>query len=1125
VLKLLTCALMSDLEGLEVVSHSTADSAWGREVAELALEGSTIEESVDANLEVIPVVEFSDSTVLSVDRRLLEKIEPDSPDSVDVELDPPGSQIVDRPLNTFALLVHTAHSTPDNLLDADAVRVAEHMLLHKTHAPSTTQDESSALGVSRKRFREYRSQVASFCFGYMRYVWRALEGSLSAKADANPSKLRLVSYLEFPAYDGVDLSLRSRARKLKLDGTLAIENSSAEAIAIAQGSIGCVASPLLPKGSDTLCAMGPTKVLQSSNIVAMLVEAEGQYIVLHSEHLCPLTTVDRNTAEALTPCVNKMRPGSVHREKFKRKTRVAATDKGGANPRIESGIARTQPDWSLLHIFCHIHVGYAVHTKTFKFVDPYLADCMCYSKSVSGLGELVHLELSYRRVIRSKLQFVEMLTLSHDALAFKDFVIRTFFGVGPDSVEPRAVLLRCCPGNWLDSRRFEYVLGPGETEADALAMIDDHLVSLLCGRQPFRYPKSRWFGAEKTFRDVGLPGCVHNLGQDAYNDYLVHWHRFEMPDHSAQTGSFVSGARPLEDISLDGGADVDDARAPTSGDHIGGPELSWAELKKAYRGRAYSLWKREPKVGHLCLGLTLILDPIRTYLGQQADMAGHDFDVQELVNVKCRSLTAEQLLAARKTALGVAALGVHDKQCMDQLGVISDPLPWAHFPNACKTLSFSTLMFKMISRAGATTHYLLSAPHKKFPFLIFTWILQPASRARILAMCPSSTDAFSCEVLKHVRDGSLPRDLEIELLVILLLSRTATVRIEALNSLLQRILRKKSTQTTRPDIKVVSEEFCLHVLRMSEVRRRHHGGHTRARHASNKHNASPKASSLSVPKPSADVPDGRGGGGAWRCFVRERTRGICKAVFSALAVEYNDLPPEERAGYAEQGALGTAVHAAGGKSFGEVTRLVGRAVQREAVRERLTRDLENTLCVRPCGTLVPLQRDAFATNIAKAKADLRVIRAIASQSRITSWNEFNNFLKTDGARITNSAVAKLPELAPIVLGLSGHPCGNVCHLLSWRCPVFADVPRIVSLLRDASFKSAKDKMLAEWSELHTTHVHGEQASIVDEPKRKAHIKPSCFEACVCLCGDLSLDLTLCLFCVASQCFEVLVMLY
>ncbi len=63
----------------------------------------------------------------------------------------------------------------------------------------------------------------------------------------------------------------------------------------------------------------------------------------------------------------------------------------------------------------------------------------------------------------------------------------------------------------------------------------------------------------------------------------------------------------LEDHDLGEGTSGNAPDAMPNGTDKGAADISWAELKKAFRGRGYDLWKREPKVGHLFLALILVL--------------------------------------------------------------------------------------------------------------------------------------------------------------------------------------------------------------------------------------------------------------------------------------------------------------------------------------------------------------------------------------------------------------------------------------------------------------------------------------------------------------------------------------
>ena len=82
------------------------------------------------------------------------------------------------------------------------VAVSQHFLEEKQHVCSLDA-EAYHLGTNEKKVRRNRFLSAACALEMEKQQWRSIERSLASAATAN--QLRLLSYLEFVTYDGVDL--------------------------------------------------------------------------------------------------------------------------------------------------------------------------------------------------------------------------------------------------------------------------------------------------------------------------------------------------------------------------------------------------------------------------------------------------------------------------------------------------------------------------------------------------------------------------------------------------------------------------------------------------------------------------------------------------------------------------------------------------------------------------------------------------------------------------------------------------------------------------------------------------------------------------------------------------------
>lgn len=205
-----------------------------------------------------------------------------------------------------------------------------------------------------------------------------------------------------------------------------------------------------------------------------------------------------------------------------------------------------------------------------------------------------------------------------------------------------------------------------------------------------------------------------------------------------------------------------------------------------------------------------------------------------------------------------------------------------------------------------------------------------------------------------------------ELSLLAMSAKTSTVLLECRNGQIRRYVVSSSVQASLPMLASVSAKFVLRKLalrdravrmpaRMREVRKR-----------------------ICKTAPSQDTrrcgKSGRrgGGGGPWRAFVSERCRSIAAAAFKGLGNEYRRLPPEERARFAQRGALASMLHREGALSFGQVSRSLGRSMLQGLAHQRVVAMLEDSID--------PIKRDIVIQDLQVSE-----IRQAAKKARTDQW--------------------------------------------------------------------------------------------------------------------------------------------
>ena len=344
----------------------------------------------------------------------------------------------------------------------------------------------------------------------------------------------------------------------------------------------------------------------------------------------------------------------------------------------------------------------------------------------------------------------------------------------------------------------------------------------------------------------------------------------------------------------------------------------------------------------------------------------------------------------------------------------------------------------------------------------------------------------------------------LELAMVVLLGRCATVRLESLNASIRRLLRVLSNQVKKPDLATLSSLFVCSRFRLQDdrakLRNQTSAGKVKRRRTSTKGVIKRKCSKK------------HGGGGAWRAYVSLRCRGIRKACFRSLSRDYRNLPPGEKDMLLADGFDATAVNRRGEKSFGEkpskppTVAEQALALWRSGVRVAAVQPVKATGDRR----LLAMGREGFAEKMKLAKVDARVRRRLqALQSKeyadtLSSWRQGPcgggslNTLATALPVVANHLVSVLPR--PLPRSLEGDAMFSTFSV--WRCPLKQLLPRIVALVaKHEPFQRLREAAINAFKIKHVVKHHADQQQF-EKHKRRAGKKIDCQEAGVCICGRI-----------------------
>ena len=208
-------------------------------------------------------------------------------------------------------------------------------------------------------------------------------------------------------------------------------------------------------------------------------------------------------------------------------------------------------------------------------------------------------------------------------------------------------------------------------------------------------------------------------------------------------------------------------------------------------------------------------------------------------------------------------------------------------------------MFRLLSKQAAVVFHLLVSCHTTFPFRMFRLLEEPGLAADIRLQfrnCPGSFDEWSKSFMDYYEDIASMEAL-LELAVLVILGRTSTVKLEAFNAKLRKILKSRSNQVKAPRLGDISNEFMLSRIRVregglwkrvwTEWKGQRNDADSKQRTCVRKKLKRRKKGNAKIEKKKKRP----GGGGAWRAYCSKKCRGVAKGVWKALAVEFKRLSP------------------------------------------------------------------------------------------------------------------------------------------------------------------------------------------------------------------------------------------
>ena len=792
---------------------------------------------------------------------------------------------LDRVPEPSKLLTLARHSRtlPDDDLHEDRTGYGYHIFRDKIHLSSLIS-EADRFNCARSTLRRERAVSVGLLWDMEREAWRRVEHKICTAANSNKN-LKLQVYIECYMFDGVDLTVSVR-RPLGFDHDIPPDSDDNRSEVAVEADADLEDRKPKNKGEAEI---GPARLLNSTHSVCMVMQSGKHFQLLTNEIVTPLQALDRYTGENIKQALSRLcLANDDARLRFARRVRISMSDAAAYNLRAER---HARGDSPVIHLLCDAHILAGVHQRVYSLAKQTIDKMVKTSYSLHGPGQISLFRKALRVVLARDLKLVHNRPPS-DAVQFKNMVLDAFLVESPTTAPLRAVLLKCFSGDWRKAGVVEYLAERGETRRDALQALYKYAVPALLGRQPRVFPRHRWTKAEESIADLGIMANIHHLLHSTYEEFMS-------SSFPGKVGAVVGDAAAAAGQADDAAGQDQAPQDPKS-----------AEARKHNRGAALG-FVRDPFHSRDLVILATVLKPMAAYMRSEIDASSATRGVQEAFARMDRlehAADIREFVASSRWALLEAANCIKDHEFIAFLSSLQDASRYESWPAHWKTAQSRSFVFKCFSRQGACVHELLHSKHRGCPYKIFQIVSDPTAGQRFLdEACESGRDQYTKSFLSHYAGKLDSTEALVELVAVLMHSKTSTVTLESSNATVRRRLVGTTVQAPAAKIEALSAEFVLGKYRRRQHEILHPAGHHR-------HMLKPQQ----VVQDSASAKRRGGGGSTWRAFLASKKQRVDDP---ALSAEYRDLSRVERISLEEQGRLATAIHRYGKPAFGPRSRV------------------------------------------------------------------------------------------------------------------------------------------------------------------------------------------------------------
>ena len=360
----------------------------------------------------------------------------------------------------------------------------------KTHL--SKEGVGQVVGVAAEMVEDSLSHVVNSLLHIEKGSRAALEAALDC------TECQPIMYLDLARYDETPMKVTHKEFISKLALSNVPESDQSQGSHLQAPDVGFAKPELIAKAATS------SKMFFAEGRVSMLVKAsmetegglETQFLVISGADLSWKQILERDTAGCQFKALLQTNQVTCHSEKFGLKVRLCTTDQAGANFNSEKHMAHSRGSgWCGLHLACHVHITSRIMKRTLSFVDAYISGMLSVSLALSEGASMHRFRKALAQVISERITFTNR-HLSADALAYKDYVLKTFCSTGTSQELRRELLKTFASGDWRKTGVFEHYVPPGaEHNEQHLKMACTKAMLLALTPSLFKlYPRHRWGG-------------------------------------------------------------------------------------------------------------------------------------------------------------------------------------------------------------------------------------------------------------------------------------------------------------------------------------------------------------------------------------------------------------------------------------------------------------------------------------------------------------------------------------------------------------------------------------------------------------------------------------------------------